>query len=442
MQYTCKALALEGALPAIAGVGDPSSTARRRIVEEVQDACRRAPVALRDECKHVESFVVAVRRGSVFLSLGAIAEKKVSNSYVDACVAACEVMSRMSSKGSRVKCACWQIFLATGVSMRSLAFQFRICLQHISRIIKDVLKAVHKNMLSIAKKFSVEWNFPNAIGSIDGKHNYYSIVLLAIVDADCKFVAVDQSSFGKKIRESNFNIPPPTVFRTDRLLPHVLVGDGTFALSQTMMKPYSHKTATADECKRILNYRLCRTRTSENAFGILGQVFRIFYQPIAIDVATVDYLIMCCYSLHKMIREECCCAQRTQDTKDKGFQHPQENLIPLRVRHAATLRMWVNEFANNSQNTFAMKVVFRGRRQLNRNIRTYKTMDSKECTIILIDGDSYLTSTDRRATDSPFDDQSLPEVPDRPLHTGFYRRVTVLIFSELPPTLAMASHAL
>ncbi|KAJ8881913.1 hypothetical protein PR048_018399 [Dryococelus australis] len=203
-----------------------------------------------------------------------------------------------------------------------------------------------QSWLDRTEKFPVKWNFPNAIGSIDGKHvrilcptksgplffnykNYYSIVLLAIVDADCKFVAVNvgaygkesdsqvfqHSVFGKKIRENNFNIPPPTVVK--------------------MMKPYSHKTATADECKRIFSYRLCQTRrTSENAFGILGQVFRIFYQPIAIDVAIVDYLIMCRYILHNMIREEYCCTQGTQTPKIKGFQHPQENLIPLRATHA------------------------------------------------------------------------------------------------------------
>ncbi|KAJ8876557.1 hypothetical protein PR048_021002 [Dryococelus australis] len=140
-------------------------------------------------------------------------------------------------------------------------------------------------------------------------------------------------TFGKKIRENNFNIPPLTVVGNDILLPHVLLGDGAFTLSQTMMKPYSHKTASADDCKRI--YRLYRTRrTSKNAFGILGQVFIIFYQPIAIDVATVDYLIMCYYILHNMVREEYCCEQETQGTQDKRFQYPQENLIPPIATHA------------------------------------------------------------------------------------------------------------
>lgn len=64
------------------------------------------------------------------------------------------------------------------------------------------------------KQFSTLWNFPNCIGAIDDKHvviqaprnsrllyfNYkksFSIVLISLVGADYKFIAVDIGSYGK-----------------------------------------------------------------------------------------------------------------------------------------------------------------------------------------------------------------------------------------------------
>lgn len=64
--------------------------------------------------------------------------------------------------------------------------------------------------LEIAKRYYKKTNYPNCIGSIDGKHirirkpaksgsyysnykKFFSIVLLAVADANCSFIAIDDS---------------------------------------------------------------------------------------------------------------------------------------------------------------------------------------------------------------------------------------------------------
>nr|CAI5832083.1 unnamed protein product [Callosobruchus analis] len=119
-------------------------------------------------------------------------------------------------------------FLATGESFRSLAFQFRICHSWISTIIRQVSESIVSRMLTlvmpqpteeifktISRKFRSLWDFPNCIGAIDGKHvrikapknsgstffnykEFYSVVMLALVDADNKFVTVDIGSYGRE----------------------------------------------------------------------------------------------------------------------------------------------------------------------------------------------------------------------------------------------------
>ncbi|GFW62511.1 DDE Tnp4 domain-containing protein [Trichonephila clavipes] len=162
----------------------------------------------------------------------------------------------------------------------------------------------------IAQQYSIKWNFPNCIGAIDGKHvrikapknsgslfynykDYHSMVMLAVVDADCKFTAVDvgfygregdagiflKSEIGQRIKNNTFNVPPPKALTgTDTFVPHVIVGDEAFALHQNLMKPYPRLQSLHDASKAIYNYRLSRARrTTENAFGILCSYFRLFF---------------------------------------------------------------------------------------------------------------------------------------------------------------------
>lgn len=118
-------------------------------------------------------------------------------------------------------------FLATGDSYKSIAFSFRLGHSTTQGIVVEVCHAIMKNLMSeaiptpskedwkrIANEYWTQWNFPNCIGTLDGKHvvieapansgslyfNYkktFSVVLLALVDANYRFIWVDVGSYGK-----------------------------------------------------------------------------------------------------------------------------------------------------------------------------------------------------------------------------------------------------
>ncbi|XP_055777489.1 uncharacterized protein LOC129854453 [Salvelinus fontinalis] len=126
---------------------------------------------------------------------------------------------------------------------------------------------------AIAAEFLERWNFPNCLGSIDGKHvviqappcsgsqfyNYkgtYSVILLAVVDAIYCFHVVDVGAYGKgsdggtlrdsalgqALQDGTLEIPPPASLPGAEDLgpvPHIFVGDEAFPLRPNLMRPYA-----------------------------------------------------------------------------------------------------------------------------------------------------------------------------------------------------------
>ena len=146
------------------------------------------------------------------------------------------------------------------------------------------------------------------------KHSF-SIVLLAVVDANYKFVYVDvgcngRVSDGGVFRNSNLfaalegnslNIPPPEpLTQQDFNLPYLLVADAAFPLKEYILKPYSQAGLTKE--RRIFNYRLSRARRIvENAFGILSNRFRVFMNPIQLAPEKVEDIVFASCSLHNFL---------------------------------------------------------------------------------------------------------------------------------------------
>ena len=131
---------------------------------------------------------------------------------------------------------------------------------------------------------------PPAVGALDGKHiaikkpkksgseyfnykGYFSLVLLALVGADCKFLWVNAGASGSSSDAQIFNrsklkrrtengtlgLPPPELLGPGGPdLNYFLLGDNVFALIPWLVKPYSSHQLTREE--RIANCRISRGR--------------------------------------------------------------------------------------------------------------------------------------------------------------------------------------
>jgi hypothetical protein len=238
-------------------------------------------------------------------------------------------------------------FMATGNSFHSLAFDFRVAHNTISLFVKEVLEAIIAEYAAevvvmpttpagwraASQKFGDRWNFLHACGALDGKHisvkapahsgtvyhnykGFFSIILLALVDAEYKFMWIDVGANGSTSDCAVFNVselkeglenntlgmpPAEPLPGDDRPMPYFLVGDDAFVLKTWMMKPYSTKHLTVAE--RIFNYRLSRARRIvENAFGILANRFRVLLTTIQMEPEAVTTLVMACVCLHNLMR--------------------------------------------------------------------------------------------------------------------------------------------
>lgn len=135
------------------------------------------------------------------------------------------------------------------------------------------------------------WQFPYCWSAIDGCHipikcppgglesckeyhnfkNFYSIVMMAMVDSNCRFVwgscgfpgnshdaiIFQSTQLWSDIKESNV-IPQITKNLNGVLVPPLVIGDSAFPFQPWLMKPYGNAVLTLKQ--RYFNYRLSRAR--------------------------------------------------------------------------------------------------------------------------------------------------------------------------------------
>ena len=144
-------------------------------------------------------------------------------------------------------------YLATGNSFHSLHYEYLLGVTTIHKIVRDTCEAIWEcpRDAFIPQKSENDWlrtadesydrnNFLNCLGAVDSKYirtckpddsgslffncmNFFSTVLMALVDADYRFISIDvgvyvasndcnifkNSNFCKKLEGNHLNIPGP-----------------------------------------------------------------------------------------------------------------------------------------------------------------------------------------------------------------------------------------
>lgn len=142
-------------------------------------------------------------------------------------------------------------YLASGCSFQELHYNFRIGRTIACQVVRTVCQSIWNNLkevyisipeenmwLKISEEFKIKSNFPNCLGAVDGKHirvvkpersgslfmnyiHFFLIGLMAVADANYKFIYIDVGSYGKdsdstifrnslhweNLEKNNLNIP-------------------------------------------------------------------------------------------------------------------------------------------------------------------------------------------------------------------------------------------
>ncbi|KAJ8866754.1 hypothetical protein PR048_032615 [Dryococelus australis] len=164
-------------------------------------------------------------------------------------------------------------FLATGNSITLLHYEYLLGTLTIASIVRTTCQFVWDTLLHTYTALKTDnWkviavdvynctNFPNCVGAVgkavrvvSPKHSgslynhhesLYSIVLLALINTDYCFTAIDLGAY----------LPND---RYGRAMPYVIVEDEAFVMSSKVLRPYLNRGVSIN--KHIFNYRLSRVR--------------------------------------------------------------------------------------------------------------------------------------------------------------------------------------
>lgn len=210
----------------------------------------------------------------------------------------------------------------------------------------------------------VEWQFPFAFSALDGSHipmrcppggaearkqyhnfkNFYSIILMALVDAKYRFIWTACGSPGNTHDSTVFQgtnlwhnileggvIPKKAQVVDGVEVPPIILGDGAFPLKTWLMKPFGDLHLTEE--RRNFNYRLSRARmVTEGAFGKLKGRWRVLHRKNEASKNVCKKVTLACIVLHNLCISTGDTVGRKYDLSLDNHQNKRSTRVDVRER--------------------------------------------------------------------------------------------------------------
>ena len=231
---------------------------------------------------------------------------------------------------------------------------------------------------------------PHVIGALDGKHvrvrcprntegfyhnykGFFSLVLMAVCDANYRFLFFDfeqygsnndsgvllNSKMGEQLERNEFHIPAASPWKHIRSSSYFLIGDEIFPLETYLMRPYLGSGLS--EAEAVYNYRHSRARRIiEYSFGILFARWRIFFRVIH---GSVEKSVLGCPALHTFLKSNDSVAYCPHEYAD--FKNADGEIVYEQLRQEIP----VTSYGNGNSGQFQALPQLRGRRWSNEVVK-------------------------------------------------------------------------